>query len=162
MDYAIRPAAFSDLPRILEIYAYARKFMEDTGNPNQWGNSHPPRQQLEQDIREGRLFVISQERKIHGVFFFAPVPDETYALIDGAWHSDKPYGVIHRIAGDGSGGILAAAAAFAHTRIDHIRIDTHRDNHVMQKALKKQGFRPCGVIHIADGSPRMAYDKIAP
>ena len=30
----------------------------------------------------------------------------------------------------------------------------------MQQALQKQGFHRCGIIHIADGSPRIAYDLL--
>lgn len=37
MDYTVRNAVYSDLPRIDEIYACAREFMAKTGNPNQWG-----------------------------------------------------------------------------------------------------------------------------
>ena len=32
----IRMARLQDLPRILEIYAIARKFMAENGNPSQW------------------------------------------------------------------------------------------------------------------------------
>lgn len=160
MDYIVRKAAAKDLKRIEEIYAYARAFMVETGNPHQWGQNHPPREQLVLDMGEENLYVLENETGIHGVFFFLIGDDPTYAAIDGAWHSDTSYGTIHRIAGDGSGGILAAAVAFAKQRIDHIRIDTHEDNKVMQRALAKQGFRRCGIIHIADGSPRIAYDLV--
>ena len=84
--------------------------------------------------------------------------DPTYAVIDGAWHSDRPYGTIHRIASDGSGGILGTAVAFGKSRTDYLRIDTHEDNKVMQHAIEKLGFRRCGIIHLSDGSPRIAYD----
>ena len=50
MDYCIETATQTDLPRILDIYAYARGFMAKTGNPTQWGTAHPPREQLERDI----------------------------------------------------------------------------------------------------------------
>lgn len=33
----IRKAAEGDLPRMMEIYAVARRFMAAHGNPNQWG-----------------------------------------------------------------------------------------------------------------------------
>ncbi len=156
----MRRAEPADLPRIEEIYAHARQFMADHGNPTQWGKTHPPTARLKADIRERKLYVISRETQIHGVFFFDLGPDATYALIDGSWHSDSPYGVIHRIAGDGTGGILAAAVAYAWRQLPHIRIDTHADNHVMQKALARQGFHQCGIIHIADGTLRIAYNKI--
>ena len=159
MEYSVRPAREQDMQRIEEIYAYARAFMAAHGNPNQWGTTHPPREQLEQDIADGNLYVVTGEDTIHGVFFFLIGPDPTYSYIEnGAWHGDRPYGTIHRIAGDGSGGILQAAVEFGKQRVDYLRIDTHEDNIVMQHAVEKQGFRRCGIIYLADGSPRIAYD----
>ena len=161
MAYTVRKAEQTDLPRILEIYAYARSFMAQTGNPNQWGTTHPPKAQLEHDIRQGDLLVVEDDQGIHGVFFFSLGEDPTYGQIyDGQWHAQRPYGTIHRIASDGSGGILGTAVAYGKARSDYLRIDTHEDNHVMQHALGKQGFRRCGIIHIADGSPRIAYDLL--
>ena len=161
MDYTVRHAELADLPRIAEIYAYARSFMKQTGNPNQWGSHHPPAAQLQKDIDQRKLFVIEDDKGVHGVFYFAVEDDPTYHVIhDGAWHDQKAYGVIHRIAGDGSGGILRRAVAFASKQVDYLRIDTHQDNHVMQKALGKLGFSKCGIIYIADGSPRIAYDRL--
>lgn len=161
MKYRIEPAKAEDLSRIGEIYACARSFMAKTGNPNQWGSTHPPAEQLQMDVENGRLFAVKSEDRICGVFYFAVEDDPTYReIFDGQWHSDKPYGVIHRIASDGSGGILKAAVEFAAAHIDYLRIDTHADNQVMQKAVRKQGFRYCGIIYIADGTPRLAYDRI--
>lgn len=159
MKYGIRPAREQDMGRIETIYAYARAFMAAHGNPNQWGWTHPPREQLEKDIAEGKLYVILGEEMIRGVFYFSLGEDPTYARIEnGKWHSDRPYGTIHRIAGDGSGGVLGAAVEFGKQRVDYLRIDTHEDSTVMQGALKKQGFRRCGTIYLADRSPRIAYD----
>lgn len=161
MEYQIRKAQREDLPRIEEIYAYARKFMAETGNPNQWGKTTPQTSQLEEDIQKGLLFVLVQEDLIHGVFYFYIGADPTYGVIeDGRWRSDTPYGTIHRIAGDGSGGILAAAVNYARKQIDHLRIDTHHDNKIMQRAVVKQGFRRSGIIHLENGSPRIAYDLL--
>lgn len=69
--YQIRKAQPGDLPRILDIYACARDFMVRTGNPHQWGTTNPSREQLEQDMAEGKLFAVCREEDIHGVFFFA-------------------------------------------------------------------------------------------
>ena len=161
MEYTVRRAVFDDLLRIEEIYDYARQFMAQTGNPNQWGNHHPPHDQLVKDIDEGSLYVITNSSGIHGVFFFTLDPDPTYARIyEGAWKSEMPYGTIHRIAGDGSGGILKTAVAYGKKHINHLRIDTHEDNTVMQGAIKKAGFDRCGIIYITDGSPRIAYEMI--
>ncbi len=159
MKYEVRPAGEWDLQRIEEIYAYARAFMAAHGNPNQWGKTNPPVRQLQKDIAAGDLYVVTRDEEIHGVFYFFIGPDPTYGeIFDGAWHADRPYGTIHRIAGDGAGGILSAAVEFGRQRIDYLRIDTHEDNWVMQRAVEKQGFRRCGIIYIADGTPRIAYD----
>lgn len=161
MEYQIRKAKWEDLTRIEAIYAYARNFMEETGNPHQWGKTTPATSQLKDDIRKGDLYVLISENVIHGVFYFYIGEDPTYGVIeDGQWHSDTPYGTIHRIAGDGSGGVLAAAVAFGKTKINHIRIDTHHDNKIMQKAVAKQGFRRSGIIYLANGDPRIAYDLL--
>ena len=160
MEYLVRKAAAEDLPRIEKIYAYAREFMVKTGNPNQWGTTNPPHDQLVEDIRLGDLYVITEQNQIHGVFYFWIGPDPTYAQIfEGSWTSDVPYGTIHRIASDGSGGILRTAVEFCAKLCDHIRIDTHHDNVVMQNAVVKLGFRRSGIIYIADGTPRIAYER---
>lgn len=161
MEYQVRKANWEDLPRIEEIYDCARAFMAASGNPNQWGKTHPPVAQLKQDIENGNLYAVADGTGIHGVFYFTIGADPTYdSIYDGAWHSDRPYGTIHRIAGDGSGGILRAAVEFGRQQIDHLRIDTHEDNKVMQRSVKKQGFQRCGIIYIEDGSPRIAYDRL--
>ena len=159
MEYQVRKATPDDLPRIEEIYAYARWFMEQTGNPNQWGKTNPPHAWLVEDIKKGDLYVITDEENIHGVFYFWIGPDPTYGEIeDGEWRYHTPYGTIHRIASDGSGGILRTAVNFCKSIINHIRIDTHHDNIIMQNAVVKLGFQRSGIIHLANGSPRIAYE----
>ena len=46
------------------------------------------------------------------------------------------------------------------TQIAHLRIDTNEDNRVMQRTVEKAGFTRRGIIYIADGTPRIAYDLI--
>lgn len=159
MQYQVRNAAEEDLPRIEEIYAYARDFMARTGNPNQWGKTNPPHEWLVEDIKSKLLYVITDATEIHGVFYFYIGEDPTYSRIeDGEWQFDQPYGTIHRIASDGSGGILRTAVKFCSGMIDHIRIDTHHDNLIMQKAVAKLGFQRSGIIFLENGSPRIAYE----
>ena len=158
--YQVRIAKMEDLSRIEEIYVHARSFMAETGNPTQWGKTEPKISQLKTDIGEGKLYVMESDG-IHGVFFFTIGEDPTYAIIqDGSWLSDASYGTIHRIAGDGSGGIVGTAVKFAKTQIQHLRIDTHQDNKVMQHVVEKQGFSRRGIIYVADGSPRIAYEMV--
>lgn len=158
----IRFARMEDLPRLLEIYAAARAFMRQNGNMEQWAGGYPGEAVLAEDIGLERLYVIEEKGRIGGVFMLAAGPDDTYAVIHGgAWSWEQPYGVIHRIAGDGSiKGVLAKAVAFAEVRFDYLRIDTHARNFPMQNALSKQGFTQRGVIYLHDDSPRLAYDKL--
>lgn len=161
MQYSVRKANLKDLPSIEQIYAYARIFMARNGNPNQWGKTNPPIERIRQDIREEILYVITENERIHGVFVFFIGDDPTYEKIyEGNWSSNEPYGVIHRVAGDGSGGIFAACVAYCGQQWKYLRIDTHRDNRPMQHVIEKAGFRRCGIIYIADGSPRIAYDRV--
>lgn len=161
MNYFVRPAGAEDMGQIEEIYSFARAFMAENGNPTQWGTANPARETLEADLERGNLYVVTERETIHGVFAFLLGDDPTYETIyDGAWHSDRPYGTIHRIAGDGSGGIFRTALAFCRERCACLRIDTHRNNQVMQHVIEKAGFRRCGIIYIADGSPRIAYDLV--
>lgn len=79
---------------------------------------------------------------------------------NGEWHSDRePYGVIHRVASNGvTKGVTRAAFSYGLERSGYVRIDTHEDNKPMQGALKKFGFRECGVIHLERGAERIAFD----
>lgn len=154
----VRKAEKPDLPAILEIYAHARDFMAANGNPTQWGSHYPPEDLLWEDIQAGNLYVVREDSKLRGVFALIPGTDPTYLQIDGAWNSERPYGAIHRVAADGSGGVFGVILDFCCRRMDYLRIDTHEENHPMRRVIEKNGFRYCGTIHTDDGTPRRAYD----
>ena len=42
-------------------------------------------------------------------------------------------------------------------RWPNVRVDTHRDNKVMQHILTKYGFQRCGIIYVKNGTERIAY-----
>lgn len=156
----IRKATPRDLPVILEIYAYARAFMAKNGNPNQWKNVTPQKELLVEDISLGRLYVIEEDEKILGVFFFDIGEDPTYKIITkGHWLNDEPYGVIHRVAAaQGTKGVLKRCFDFCRQKITHLRIDTHEDNKIMQHLLAKYGFSRRGIIFLSNGEERIAYE----
>ena len=161
MRKTIRKTTLSDLDRVMEIYALARAFMRKTGNLTQWEDGYPPRSLIEKEIAAGRSFVIETESGVHAVFSFLLGEDPTYRRIDGAWLSDKPYGTIHRVASDGTlSGVFAAAVAFCQKVTLHLRVDTHEDNKIMQHVIEKSGFTRCGVILLANGAPRVAFEKV--
>lgn len=97
-----------------------------------------------------------------GVFYYKEGRDRTYDVIEGGeWLSEAPYGVVHRITSDGTvKGTASFCLDWAFRKCGNLRIDTHRDNVVMQNLLKKNGFSYCGIIHVEDGSERLAYQKI--
>jgi len=161
----IRKAANSDLDRIIEIYETARVFMHTHGNPTQWAGKYPDKETLVEDIKLGQLYVITDDRDestIHGCFALIGGIDPTYIKIyEGEWKSNTPYGAIHRVAGDGTvKGIFSSCFEYASRLFDHLRVDTHKDNIPMQGAVKKCGFKYCGIIHLAGGDPRLAYEWV--
>jgi RimJ/RimL family protein N-acetyltransferase len=158
----VRKATPDDYDTILGIYEIAREFMINTGNPNQWRRTNPTAEQIRIDIDKGICHVICDDSGIRGVFALCTGEDPTYAHIEGGeWLNSDPYVTVHRIASDQKAhGILAAAIGECKKYEDNIRIDTHRDNKVMQAALKKHGFKHCGVIFLLDGEPREAYQLV--
>ncbi len=155
----VRKAVESDYNRIMEIYEIARSFMAETGNPHQWGDlGYPYPDLIKEDIEKQRLLVITENETVEGVFFWSFGVDPTYVEIDGRWLNDKPYGVIHRIAGSGRvRGILKTAVEYGLQFSDNIKIDTHVDNSVMQAALEKLGFKYCGMVYLPHGVWMKAY-----
>jgi len=158
----VRAARTEDLPQIMAVYAVARDFMCKNGNPTQWWGGYPPLSMLEEDIRLQQLYVVCEADRICGAFVLAYGEDPTYQVIEeGAWLDGSPYGTIHRIASDGTvPGVFGVSLAFCREKIAHLRIDTHADNGVMQHLALKHGFTYCGIIHVADGSPRFAYEMV--
>lgn len=45
-------AELGQLPRIQEIYAVAREYMKESGNPKQWVNGYPTKEMLLDDIKK--------------------------------------------------------------------------------------------------------------
>lgn len=158
----IRNATSKDLETILKIYETARLFMRKNGNASQWINGYPSKELLLSDIQKNELFVIEENQKIHAVFAFIIGKDKTYEKIyEGQWLNNEKYGTIHRIASDGSKkGVLNECISWAKKQIKNLRGDTHADNIPMQNALKKEGFKYCGIIYIEDGTPRLAYQSL--
>ena len=79
----IRKANFDDLLQVLEIYESARRFMRESGNPNQWGKTNPSRDCTENDIYENKLYVVEDKGDILAVFFYNFADDPTYKVIYG-------------------------------------------------------------------------------
>lgn len=157
----VRRATETDMPRLNEIYAIARKFMRENGNPTQWGDNRPSEASVRQDVKDGNSYVIAKGKHIYAVFTFWSGDDETYHVIEeGEWLNDEPYGVVHKVASSGEKKhMISYALAFAEAQVSNVRIDTHKDNKVMQHLLEKNGYQYCGIIYTDDGTRRLAYHK---
>ncbi len=159
----IKQATLADIEDILSVYDSARTFMRATGNMTQWTGGYPARDVVLSDILQGKLYLCVEDGVTIGVFYYAEGEDPTYCRIyDGAWLNDRPYAVIHRIAvSDDARGRGVARFIFdtCYAMCRNLKIDTHRDNLPMQRALEKNGFTRCGIIHLANGDERVAYQK---
>ena len=163
----IRKTEIKDLQTVLNIYDNARKFMVANGNTNQWSaNNWPPKDLIVEDINNEKSYVcVNDAGNVIGVFYYdcGHKIEPTYNHIEnGNWIGDENYGVVHRIASDGSEkGIGAFCLNYAFEKCRHLRIDTHEDNIPMQNLLKKLNFTKCGTIYVLNGtSPRIAFEKL--
>ena len=158
----IRKSTAGDLPAIMEIYAEAREFMRESGNPTQWKDWYPPRDMVERDVSpDGHGYVCANGGEVVATFYFNEEQDPTYDYIEGKWLNDEPYGVVHRIAVRlGTKGVGAFCLNWAFDQCRNLRIDTHTDNAPMRKLLGKLGFTYCGTIWVLDDAEeRMAFQK---
>ena len=159
----LRTATEADIPAIMKILEAGRGIMLASGNLHQWPQGYPTEEMVRRDIGPGYGKVMEKEGRQVAYFACIPSPDPTYAVIyDGAWEEDeKPYYVVHRIASFPQvHGVFKTMMEYLDALTDNIRIDTHKDNKIMQHNLAKYGFKYCGIIHIASGAERLAYQRI--
>jgi RimJ/RimL family protein N-acetyltransferase len=160
---SIRKVEAADTEAVLTVMQAARGIMRSSGNLHQWGDDYPSAEAIGLDRERGGGFVVEDEGRITGYFAFLPSPEPTYSYIEGgAWLDDcLPYHVIHRIASlPEAHGIFHDMLGWCAERESNIRIDTHRDNRIMQHLLERHGFTYCGVIYLASGDERLAYQRI--
>jgi len=172
----IRKTVPGDIPAVMQIYAEARAFMRENGNPTQWKDGTPPQILIERDIREDKSYVCVDDNvgrgdpdapltpsnnKILAVFYFKVEREPVYDYIDGAWLDNNSYGVIHRIAKskDAPKGVGAFCINWCFGQHANIKIDTHENNAPMRKLLDNLRFKYCGVVRYPDGGERLAYQK---
>ena len=159
----VRLAEEKDLLDILKIYENARQFMKVNGNPDQRKDNYPPKNLIENDIKEHKYLRVVEDEKgrLIGVFFFKIGEDKTYKTIKGRWINESKYGVIHRIATNGlSHNFFENVLSYCLNLINHIRIDTHKDNKIMINLLLKCGFKEVGIIYCDTGEERLAFELI--
>jgi len=145
---------------IMTVMDAAKGIMRQSGNLRQWGEGYPSEAVITADMEKHGGFVVEDDGKVVGYFAFLPSPEPTYARIyEGKWLDDEtPYHVLHRIASyPDTHSIFRSIMDFCISKDCNIRIDTHRDNHIMQHNISKHGFTYCGIIYLTSGDERLAY-----
>lgn len=164
----LRKSQLSDANRIMEIIKNAQGSLKNQGI-DQWQNNYPNLEVVKHDILSGNGYVLEDAEHIYGTVTISFDGEPTYASIhNGSWLSENHYAVIHRIAIDEAHTGLGLSKILLNkvetitkeSSVHSIKVDTHKDNHIMQKLLEKQGFTYCGIINLADGNERLAYEKL--
>ena len=167
----IRKATLKDLDSLMPIFDEARGTIAKLGI-NQWQDGYPSYDVISEDIDKNRSYAVEQDGIICGTFVLVDDGEILYDTIyDGHWltgDESQDYVAIHRVAisvakrGSGiSTAMINYAADYAKgLGRASLRIDTHEGNVVMRRMLEKHGFVHCGTIHLANGAPRVAYEKM--
>lgn len=166
-----RKAVMEDMPRILEIVAYARESLKKHG-VDQWQGGYPSEELLRQDVEDGELYVLCHGAEVAAFFFLTAKPEPSYEEItDGKWTPDIPYCILHRaaVAREYRSTGMAEELLRQVERLTReqggraVRVDTHKKNKSMQNLLRNNGFRYRGNV-LADEAghdpARQAFEKI--
>ena len=162
-----RKATINDMPYIMNIFKQAQNYFKEN-NIDQWQNNYPSEAIIMKDIKNNDSYVMVENEKIIATIYISFEEDEDYKKIyKGKWISEGDYCVIHRIAVDntykGKGifkNLIKAVEQMCITKnITTIKVDTHEDNLNMQNALKKNGFKYCGIVYVEGGEKRVAFER---
>lgn len=159
-----------DIDRIMIILGEARLRMGQLGI-DQWQYGYPSRDIIKADILSGYSYTVREEKdgEVYGTFFLKTGGEPTYKeIFEGSWLNDDAYVAMHRIAvcnekrGTGMADKIIDFIADECVKLGakSIRVDTHRGNIPMQKFLARNDFKYCGIIYLATGEERLAYEKV--
>lgn len=160
----LRKAELHEAEACYQCIEDARAYHKSMGF-EQWHPDYPTQQTILDDIAQNTGYVFENEQGIIGYCCIIIGDEPAYHEIEGAWKTDRPYAVVHRMAfgrkARGSGLSKAALdqikAFCSSNNIDAIRVDTQDENKVMQHILDREGFAYCGLIQF-DGGPKLAYE----
>ncbi|MBE6079519.1 MAG: GNAT family N-acetyltransferase [Veillonella sp.] len=164
--YSLELANSKELEVCYEIIEEGRAFQKEQGFV-QWTEAYPNRDTIEADIEKKKGYVIKADKDILGYMCIDFDGEPAYDDINGAWRSDAPYAVVHRMAFSNiARGKGIADIAFGlidelciNKGVKYIRVDTDFPNKRMQHILKKNGYVYCGTIVFQNGD-KLAYDKL--
>ncbi len=161
-----RPA---DVERVMELIDGAKLYFRQHNVP-QWQDGYPNEVTVRADMAAGNSYVLlTDSGRVAGTMALVPGPEPSYQKIfGGAWLTQGPYAVLHRLAVDGklkqrgyaSALLREAERIAAQAGAVSVRVDTHEINMPMQRLMRKNEYQFCGTIHLADGAPRFAFEKV--
>ena len=159
-------ATKEDIDSILTIINQAKSYFKSQ-NINQWQDGYPNNDSILMDIENNESFVVKEDNKVIATCMVSIQKEPTYQKIyEGKWINTNPYLVIHRVAvrndfkGKQVASFMINQAIKMYPDIKNVRMDTHHDNLSMQRLLKKNNFKYCGIIYLLSGDPRKAYQKV--
>lgn len=164
----LRKSVNEDINNIIQIIDEAKEALKEQGI-DQWQNGYPNDDVIRNDILNNDSYVFIKNNEIVATSAVSFDGEKTYDKIyDGNWISNDEFAVIHRIAisnkykgtGIASEIIKMIEAICLDKNVHSIKVDTHEFNMPMQKLLKKNDFKYCGVIYLEDKSKRVAFEKI--
>ena len=165
MRIALEPARRETLEEYAAILQAGRAFQQAQGFI-QWTEDYPNRNTVLEDLQAGKGYALLVDGRIAGYMCVDFDGEPAYTEIDGAWGTEEPYAVVHRMAfGTDFQGKGLADTAFRQIEalclsrgVQSIRMDTDFPNLRMQHILEKNGFLKRGVI-VFQGGGKLAYDK---
>ena len=165
MELCLEPARPEELDRYCAVIQAGRDFQREQGFV-QWTEDYPSREILERDLRSRKGYALLADGELAGYLCLDFDGEPAYGAIDGAWGTEEPYGVVHRMAfaAEFQGKGLADAAfrlieeACRSRGVRSLRMDTDPSNSRMQHILEKNGMVRRGVISY-QGDGKLAYDK---
>lgn len=164
----VRKSVNEDIKYIIKIINEAQDYFKEQGI-DQWQDGYPNEDTIANDILNNISYVVLKDNKIVATLAVSFDGEKTYdEIYGGKWFSNGEFCVIHRIAIDENykgTGLASDIIKYVENScldegVNSIKIDTHEDNIPMQKLLKKNGFKYCGVIYLEDKSKRIAFEKV--
>jgi len=164
----LRKTTMNDIPTVMEIIEQGKAYLKSNGI-DQWQNGYPNEDVIKEDITNGYGYVLESADKVIGTVALSFDGEPWYDdITDGEWLTNGEFLVIHRLAVSpdvrgtnvASEVIKQAEQLCAQHGVNSIKIDTHEDNIIMQKFVKKNGFGYCGMVILGSEGERLAFEKL--
>lgn len=164
----LRLATIEDIEVILSIIRGCQQLMNQRGI-DQWQDGYPNRESIIEDINEKRGYILVRDAQIAAYAALILGGEEAYSRLKGGeWLTvSENYLTIHRLAvSDKFRGQNIGESLFLLTEqearmrnVDSIRCDTHKDNSVMLRLLRRLNYAYCGEVSYLEAK-RVSFEKV--